>query len=101
MEGTKRKFGAKTCQKCGTEANSNAQPKCKNCGTAFEKKGKYKKRSDMVQHPKGNAELLSPSTGEASLKRQIDEHIKVEKIIIAAGLLSQEKFDTARELVRQ
>lgn len=102
MEGSERKQGRKKCPKCGTEANSNVQPKCKNCGAAFEKKGKYQKKRTPNQ-PTLNIDVIkekfSPPV-DSPLKHQVDEYIKIEKIIVAAGFLSQEKFDQVRELVR-
>ncbi len=36
----------------------------------------------------------------ARLEKELHEYYLVEKVIIAAGLLSEEKFQQAREIVR-
>lgn len=95
---------------------SNAQKYCNDCSKKVKKERErklYEQKTSQVSpglqketNNSGN-DNLSPvkllEDHEARIKKlekELGEYIKVEKIIIAAGLLSEEKFEQAHELVR-
>ena len=105
----KEKRIMKKCTACGKEARSNGQKTC-DCGAKFEKAGSKPKKGGkikgkvsgkpwpMPKEPAGNGHDCE---GCQALQLRIDELDRVEKVMVAAGLVDPEKFEKARKIVRE